>query len=390
MPKIGDTVRYLNAVGGGRIIRIDGNMAWVDDEGFETPVLLRECVVVRTAELDASTDEVLKHSNPQITTVTPHAVSSTKDTLTNVTTASAETYTLSEKETPGGDKLNIVLGFEPVERLKLSQTDFDASLINDSNYYLYFSLASRDDDSSAWTCRYAGMVEPNTELWLGTFSRTDVARMDQINIQLLAFKKQKEYVMKQPHDINLKVDTTKFFKLHCFKHNTYFENPVLAFDIVRDDKGAGLTEEPDLTLLRKKELPKEPRKQERRTVSKPGPDRMHTGASKADPLVIDLHIDELVDTRAGMSAADMLNLQVDTFRRIMDENLRNYGRKIVFIHGKGEGVLRQALNKELTHRYAGHDVQDASFREYGFGATQVTIRQHTDNRRNTKTRLHGK
>ena len=58
----------------------------------------------------------------------------------------------------------------------------------------------------------------------------------------------------------------------------------------------------------------------------------------------------------------------------MDANLRRPGQRIVFIHGKGEGVLRQAIMKELTHRYKGHDVQDASFREYGFGATQVTIR----------------
>ena len=45
----------------------------------------------------------------------------------------------------------------------------------------------------------------------------------------------------------------------------------------------------------------------------------------------------------------------------------------MFIHGKGEGVLRQALMKELNHRYKGHQAQDASFREYGYGATQVTI-----------------
>ena len=58
----------------------------------------------------------------------------------------------------------------------------------------------------------------------------------------------------------------------------------------------------------------------------------------------------------------------------MDANLRQPGRKIVFIHGKGNGVLRAAIEKELSHRYKGHRVQDASFREYGFGATQVTIR----------------
>lgn len=90
-------------------------------------------------------------------------------------------------------------------------------------------------------------------------------------------------------------------------------------------------------------------------------------------IEVDLHINELIDSTAGLSSSDMLNLQIDEFRKVMDANLKHKGQKIVFIHGKGEGVLRQALMKELNHRYKGHQVQDASFREYGFGATQVTI-----------------
>lgn len=47
MAKFGDKVRFLNAVGGGVISRIEGNMAYVTDEdGFDNPVFLRECVVV--------------------------------------------------------------------------------------------------------------------------------------------------------------------------------------------------------------------------------------------------------------------------------------------------------------------------------------------------------
>ena len=40
MAKIGDTVRFLNAVGGGKIVRLEGRMAYVcdPDAGFETPV----------------------------------------------------------------------------------------------------------------------------------------------------------------------------------------------------------------------------------------------------------------------------------------------------------------------------------------------------------------
>ncbi|MDE6098116.1 MAG: Smr/MutS family protein, partial [Muribaculaceae bacterium] len=92
-----------------------------------------------------------------------------------------------------------------------------------------------------------------------------------------------------------------------------------------------------------------------------------------DIIVVDLHASELLDDMRGLSNADILNYQVDRFREVMDANARNKGQRIVFIHGKGEGVLRQALMKELNHRYKGHQVQDASFREYGFGATQVTI-----------------
>ena len=50
MAKIGDTVRFLSSTGGGRIVKIDGNIAHVEDEdGFSVPVLLKELVVVSAA-----------------------------------------------------------------------------------------------------------------------------------------------------------------------------------------------------------------------------------------------------------------------------------------------------------------------------------------------------
>ena len=164
------------------------------------------------------------------------------------------------------------------------------------------------------------------------------------------------------------MDTTKFFKLHCFRENPYFEVPVIAIDIVKND----IPQRP-MTIdsaqledaLRRKREADRPRQ---RPVKKRRPD------PKEGVLEVDLHINELLDSTAGLSTADILNYQIDTFRRTMDEHLRDKGLKIVFIHGKGEGVLRQAITKELAHRYKGNDVQDASFREYGYGATQVTIR----------------
>ena len=70
----------------------------------------------------------------------------------------------------------------------------------------------------------------------------------------------------------------------------------------------------------------------------------------------------------------MLRYQVDRFHAVMEEFAGHKGQRIVFIHGKGEGVLRNAIVNELRYKYKKYTYQDASFQEYGYGATQVTIR----------------
>jgi dsDNA-specific endonuclease/ATPase MutS2 len=64
---------------------------------------------------------------------------------------------------------------------------------------------------------------------------------------------------------------------------------------------------------------------------------------------------------------------MDKFHQVMKENLKNKKRKIVFIHGVGNGTLKTELRKALDRKYKGHYYQDASFREYGYGATMVII-----------------
>lgn len=358
MTKVGDIVRYLNAVGGGRVVRIEGNIAVVDDDGFETPVLLKECVVVGNAAAQAAAvKQPSAEAQPQ-----PQPLPSP---------APQPGLTASDiAETPEGDKLNVVLAYEPSDLKNLSQSVYDTYLVNDSNYYLYFTYLTRSNESpDGWTTRYAGIVEPNIQVFLETLERDELAGIDHVAVQLVAFKQDKPFTLKAPVAVEYKLDTTRFFKLHCFRENVYFDEPVIALDVVKDDVPARVAA-PDVSALErelnaKKRADSRPR---RRPVVKRTSER-RTG----DIIEVDLHISELVDNTRGLSAADMLNLQIDEFRRVMDANLTNHGQKIVFIHGKGEGVLRNALTKELTHRYKGHDVRDASFQEYGFGATQVTI-----------------
>ena len=67
-------------------------------------------------------------------------------------------------------------------------------------------------------------------------------------------------------------------------------------------------------------------------------------------------------------------LRLKPYSSARDEYKGKHGTKLIFIHGKGEGVLRHAILHELSYRYKNCPYQDASFQEYGYGATQVTIK----------------
>lgn len=356
--KIGDIVRFLNTTGGGRVTRIEGQMAYVDDDGFETPVLMRECVVVSQG------DTFYKVENRPMAPKAEAKVTPPAQPAPAVVLPPAP-------ETPEGEKLNIVLGFEPAELKHLSSTSFDAYLVNDSNFYLYFSIATRPRETAEWTLRYAGLIEPGMQEFVFELTHDDLPDVDRISFQAFAFKKDKPFAAKPAINVEQRLDATRFARLHSFGQNIYFDTDVMTLEFVKDDVVASRRIEVDTAKLKdalaqkQRDDRRKPRQVERK--SKPN----------ARPAVIevDLHASELLDTTAGLSPADILNYQIDTFRKIMDENLSHPGQQIVFIHGKGEGVLRQALMKELNHRYKGHDVSDASFREYGFGATKVVIRK---------------
>lgn len=94
---------------------------------------------------------------------------------------------------------------------------------------------------------------------------------------------------------------------------------------------------------------------------------------KDDTIEIDLHIEELLDTTAGMSAGDIKEYQLSVFRDVMKEHQKKKGQRIVFIHGNGDGVLRKAIISELRRSFPACSYQDASFQQYGFGATMVIV-----------------
>ena len=99
-------------------------------------------------------------------------------------------------------------------------------------------------------------------------------------------------------------------------------------------------------------------------------DKHRTNLNEA---VVDLHIAELVDNILGLSSLDMLNTQLEYFKKAFHSAITNEYTKVTFIHGVGNGVLKAAIIKELED-YEGIENRMASISKFGVGAIDILIK----------------
>ena len=92
-------------------------------------------------------------------------------------------------------------------------------------------------------------------------------------------------------------------------------------------------------------------------------------------MEVDLHIHQLTNSTKAMSNYEMLNLQLETAKRQLEFAISKRIQKVVFIHGVGEGVLKEELYF-LFGRYENVKYYDADYQKYGLGATEVYIFQN--------------
>lgn len=373
--KIGDKVRFLSEVGGGVVTGFQGkDIVLVEDtDGFDIPMPVRECVVIETDDYNVPTPAARAAKK---------RLENQSAARTDAATAEASSSALSsgwkaehpvkpqvsvyrQPEMKGGDVLNVYLAFVPEDIKAVSTTPFEAYLVNDSNYYMYYTYLSAEGKS--WTTRSHGMLEPNTKFLLEEFEKSELNDREHVAVQLVAFKDNRAFAMKPAVNVEIRIDTVKFYKLHTFRQTDFFETPALMYDVVKNDLPAKQVyvsaEDLQDALMKKKTVE---HLSAPRTIVKRG--------GKNEIIEVDLHIGELLDDTHGMSNREMLNYQLDKFREVMEQYKNKREQRIVFIHGKGDGVLRKALLDEMKRKYSACKTQDASFQEYGFGATMVTIK----------------
>jgi dsDNA-specific endonuclease/ATPase MutS2 len=87
-------------------------------------------------------------------------------------------------------------------------------------------------------------------------------------------------------------------------------------------------------------------------------------------LEVDLHIGHLADNLNKLTKHKMLQIQLKKIRETLNIAREQKLKTVIFIHGKGKGVLKDELYKILDSENK-IDYFDASFQKYKFGATEV-------------------
>jgi len=351
---IGDSVKFLNDIGGGKIVKIiDEDTATVMTyDGFEMPVLIKELLVINEVHDFFATSkpkEVVKKEETK------------KEVKKEVVVEEPEYDEAYLKDT---DEINLYLAFVPKDMKLKTDCDLDVYLINDSNFHVFYNLQRKSEnlfDSKP------GKLAANSKELIETFKRESIANLEELFFQFLFFKKSL-HIYKRPLEKHLKINNTKFFRTGSYCENDFFDEDACILTIFEENAMEDAINELKLEELKRVIVQKEHVNEK---INKP---KQYQKNIQNMQVEVDLHIHELLDDHADLTPTEIIEIQLENFRRELDDAIKNPKiNKIIFIHGIGNGTLKTELRRELERSYRKFKFQDASFKEYGYGATLVHV-----------------
>lgn len=100
--------------------------------------------------------------------------------------------------------------------------------------------------------------------------------------------------------------------------------------------------------------------------------KVHAMVEDPQVMEVDLHLEKLLDDERVLSDGEKLRYQLEFFERRLNTAIRERKKRVIVIHGVGEGILREEVRKMLQF-YTGLRFDDADPRQYGHGATAIEI-----------------
>lgn len=358
--KENDRVRFLNDAVEGAVTKILSNdrIEVTDDDGFAHIVAAGAVVLIEFSLDTSDVDDQMQAEQDG----TFQAKSNAR--VTGTTTQNQNLSIISSLENDETIYAAIRLHNEKA----LLTTDLDLLLVNNTSYSINFTAARQFGNLR--TGLGAATIRARNEKFLGIFSQDELHRFNGFEFQFLFFGEQ-EYRPRAP--------VTKYFYISSneFLHPDYQTRlqgrsgeillmPLYALQQEPEPDISGLIEKYKIS-----ELESEKRKIDSRQGSK-GKGGKEKFVILSRQKVVDLHIDELLKDPSGLSNAQIIAYQLNHFMYEMDQAIIQKLHKITFIHGVGEGILKNAIREELK-KYPGVRWAEAPPEKFGYGATEIDL-----------------
>lgn len=311
--KLGEFVRFVNERREGFITRIidQNTIAVTDDDGFEIPVLAS-----------------------QVTRV--HGKSDFSDVQAN------EESTLKQPEQFISS--GIFLGIADDKRVG-SVVHFN--LINASSYQVLFTLNTEKQQEFNAEC--FGSLNPGTAVQIYSASLNELDLWPKFHIQVLLYATGK-HEMKKPLIFSDKFKAKDFSGTK--KHNAILGKEVWMIQI-----------DPETQIIDPQKLKESFFRptEEKAEIPNPGKE-------------VDLHIEKLRDDHQFLSSSEIFNIQINHFKKNLDAAIVHKLQSIIFIHGTGNGTLRNEIHKIISKHPQVKTFMDAYKEKFGYGATEIVLK----------------
>jgi hypothetical protein len=337
---IGDKVRFLNEKGDGVVSKIINKttVGVTIEDGFELPFTISELVAI----YDQSQAPInIKKEEPVLVQVP-------------IVSKSAERKKVQE---------GIYLGLTPENTRDISYSDFNLWFINHSEYDVLYCVSSLL--SSGYRLIEKGEAKAFESKLIETISKKKLDEYTTLKVDVL-FYNATDFEHQAPVSEIIKIKQPKLYKENVFVENTFIPEKAFIMPISRlgeelffDNPEAKSIDLSKLFIQKQQHI-------QSKKVSKP-----HTKNSSNQEMEIDLHIEELMDDYSGMSNAQIIQIQLRHFQQALDTAINEHCRKLIVIHGVGNGRLKQEVRSLLTS--SNMRFYDGSYSKYGFGATEVVI-----------------
>jgi len=351
--KIGDKVKFLNEMGGGVITSlIDNKLVKVEtDEGFEMPVLSKD-LIPDYREQEAEEIHFEPHGQQQNAVHKNEEIPETEENSASSINPWGQT-----KEEKG-----FYLLFEPHEQQWVLTGDLDILLVNHTPFDILYNLFLERNEKLEGVDY--GSVPSESKVVLATITRDEIDQWLRGIIQIIIHETNPEKVFFPVHSV-IDIRANRFFSEGSYQTNTLTNEKAIISVIALQSSFREAVE----NAIQQK-FDSEPQKTKAAVKRKtPFIDKFRTDVGEA---VVDLHIGEIVDNIAGLESRDMFRLQMNHFRKTLESAIAEGYRKITFIHGVGNGTLKNAIINELKE-YEHLEGSAASIVKFGVGALDVSI-----------------